>query len=331
MAIVWIIVFIISLAVLVKSAGWLLSGAERIGLAIGLSPFIVGVTIVGLGTSLPELISSFIAVFEGVPEIVVANAVGSNIANILLVVGLSTVIGRRLVVTKNLIDLDLPLLAIGTTLMIGVAWDREVTFLESVILLITYGVYFAYTILHRDDVKTEEDTELAVFIKKNSAYISKVSKKIAEIPKIALRDFGLLAAGAIGLFLGAKYLVESVINLSDMFNIGAGVIAITAIAIGTSLPELIVSIRAAVQRKSEIALGNIFGSNLFNMLVVIGLPGLFTTLPLDEKTFSIGLPVMAAATLLFVVSGISRRIHMWEGAFYLILYVFFIGKLFNLL
>jgi len=331
MAIVWIIVFIISLAVLVKSAGWLLSGAERIGLAIGLSPFIVGVTIVGLGTSLPELISSFIAVFEGVPEIVVANAVGSNIANILLVVGLSTVIGRRLVVTKNLIDLDLPLLAIGTTLMIGVAWDREVTFLESVILLITYGVYFAYTILHRDDVKTEEDTELAVFIKKNSAYISKVSKKIAEIPRIALRDFGLLAAGAIGLFLGAKYLVESVINLSDMFNIGAGVIAITAIAIGTSLPELIVSIRAAVQRKSEIALGNIFGSNLFNMLVVIGLPGLFTTLPLDEKTFSIGLPVMAAATLLFVVSGISRRIHMWEGAFYLILYVFFIGKLFNLL
>ena len=132
------------------------------------------------------------------------------------------------------------------------------------------------------------------------------------------------------MFLGAKYLVESVINLSDMFNIGAGVIAITAIAIGTSLPELIVSVRAAVQRKSEIALGNIFGSNLFNMLVVIGLPGLFTTLPLDEKTFSIGLPVMAAATLLFVVSGISRRIHMWEGAFYLILYVFFIGKLFEL-
>ena len=330
MAIIWIIVFIVSLAVLVKSAGWLLSGAERIGLAIGLSPFIVGVTIVGLGTSLPELISSFIAVFEGVPEIVVANAVGSNIANILLVVGLSTVIGRRLVVTKNLIDLDLPLLAIGTTLMIGVAWDREVTFLESAILLITYGVYFAYTILHRDDVKTEEDTELAVFIKKNSAYISKISKKIAEIPKIALRDFGLLAAGAIGLFLGAKYLVESVINLSDMLNIGAGVIAITAIAIGTSLPELIVSIRAAVQRKSEIALGNIFGSNLFNMLVVVGLPGLFTTLPLDEKTFSIGLPVMAAATFLFVVSGISRRIHMWEGAFYLILYVFFIGKLFEL-
>jgi len=331
MAIIWIIVFIVSLAVLVKSAGWLLSGAERIGLAIGLSPFIVGVTIVGMGTSLPELISSFIAVFEGVPEIVTANAIGSNIANILLVVGIATVVGRRLVINKNLIDLDLPLLAIGTTLVIGVAWDKQVTFFESVLLLITYGVYFAYTILHRDDEKMEDDTELAVFIKKNSEYISKVSKKIAEIPKIAFRDFVLLAAGAIGLFFGAKYLVESVINLSDMLNIGAGVIAITAIAIGTSLPELIVSVRAAVQRKSEIALGNIFGSNIFNMLVVIGLPGLFTTLPLDEKTFSIGLPVMAAATFLFVVSGISRRIHMWEGAFYLILYIFFIGKLFDLL
>ena len=328
---IWIIVFIISLAVLVKSADWLLTSAERMGLVLGLSPFIVGVTIVGLGTSLPELISSFIAVSRGVTEIVVANAIGSNIANILLVVGLSAVIGRRLVVTKNLIDLDLPLLAIGTTIVIGVAWDRQVTVPESVLLLITYGVYFLYAILHRDDKEIGSDMSLNAFIEKNSKYLSKVKKKISEIPKISLKDFVYLFAGAIGLFIGAKYLIDSVINLAELFDIGAGVLTITAVAIGTSLPELFVSVKAAIQRKSEIALGNIFGSNIFNMLVVIGLPGLFGVLHLDEKTFSVGLPVMGAATLLFVVSGISRRIHIWEGAFYLIFYVFFIGKLFDLL
>lgn len=121
MALFWIIIFIVSLAILVKGADLLLGSAEKIGLAVGLSPFVVGVVIVGLGTSFPEIISSFIAVLKNVTEIVPANAIGSNIANILLVVGLSAVVGGRLAVTKNLIDLDLPLLAISTVLFLGVA------------------------------------------------------------------------------------------------------------------------------------------------------------------------------------------------------------------
>ena len=129
---------------------------------------------------------------------------------------------------------------------------------------------------------------------------------------------------------GAKYLIDAVIHLSATLNIATGVIGITAVAVGTSLPELLVSIKAALQSKSEVALGNIFGSNVFNALVVIGLPGLFTTLPLDEQTFLIGVPTMALATLLFVISGISRRIHRWEGAFFIALYILFMGKLFNL-
>jgi cation:H+ antiporter len=110
-----------------------------------------------------------------------------------------------------------------------------------------------------------------------------------------------------------------------------GAIAISAVALGTSIPELIVSIKAALQQKSELALGNIFGSNLFNILIVVGLPGLFKTLEIDSATMAIGLPTMVIATLLFVISGISKRIHMWEGAFYLALYVLFIGKLFDFL
>jgi cation:H+ antiporter len=119
------------------------------------------------------------------------------------------------------------------------------------------------------------------------------------------------------------------VEISEILNIAPGIIAITAVSIGTSLPELFVSVQAALKKKSEVALGNIFGSNIFNAFVVIGLPGLFSTLTIDSQTFAVGIPTMAFATLLFVISGISRRIHIWEGAFYLSLYILFLAKLFN--
>ena len=329
MVIFWIIIFIVSLGALVKGADWLITSAEKIGLALGLSPFIVGVTIVGVGTSFPELISSFVAVFKGVPDVVAANAIGSNIANILLIVGVSAVIGKRLIVTKSLIDLDLPLLAISTVLLLGIVWDKQITFGESLLMIITYGVYLLYTVLHKD---IEDSGEIAEFLpsrQERRKNIAAHKKEEFTRPKLVVKDFVLLVVGVLVLVLGAKYLIDALVNLSTMLNIATGVIAITAVAVGTSLPELLVSAKAALQKKSEIALGNIFGSNVFNALVVIGLPGLFRILPVDNQTFTIGVPVMALATLLFVISGISRRIHMWEGAFYLSVYVLFIAKLFN--
>jgi len=329
MVIFWIIVFIVSLGVLVKGADWLIASAEKIGLAFGLSPFIVGVTIVGVGTSFPELISSFVAVFKDVPDVVAANAIGSNIANILLIVGVSAVIGRRLIVTKSLIDLDLPLLAISTVLLLGIVWDKQITFGESILMLVTYGVYLLYTVLHKD---TEDSGEIAEFLpsrQERRKHIAAHKKEEFTRPKLVAKDFILLVVGIFGLVFGAKYLIDALVNLSAILNIATGVIAITAVAVGTSLPELLVSAKAALQKKSEIALGNIFGSNVFNALVVIGLPGLFRVLPVDNQIFTIGVPTMALATLLFVISGISRRIHMWEGAFYLLVYVLFVAKLFN--
>lgn len=329
MLILWIIVFIISLAVLVRSADWLITSAEKVGLAVGLSPFIVGVTIVGLGTSFPELISSFVAVFKGVPDIVVANAIGSNIANILLVVGISAVLGRRLIVTKSLIDLDLPLLAISTVLLLGIVWDKQITFGESLLMLVTYGIYLLYTVLHKDAEDTDEIVEVLPSRQERRKRIAANGKEAPIRPKLVAKDFILLVGGILGLIFGAKYLIDALVSLSAMLNVATGVIAITAVAVGTSLPELLVSAKAALQKKSEIALGNIFGSNVFNAFVVIGLPGLFRTLPVDNQTFAIGVPTMALATLLFIISGISRRIHIWEGAFYLSVYVLFIVKLFN--
>jgi len=327
----WALIFVISLVVLVKCADWFLISAEKIGLAIGLSPFIVGVTIVGLGTSFPELITSLTATFKGVTEIAAANAIGSNIANILLVVGLAAVFGRRLTVSKSLIDLDLPLLAMGTVLLLGIVWDGKINILEAALMLLTYIIYLIYTLKHEDDTANHEEG-LEILPSRQERRKHKITRKKKEIkrPKITGKDFLLIFIGVIGLVLGSRYLINSVIELSKILNIATGVIAISAVAIGTSLPELAVSVKAALQHKSEVALGNVFGSNVFNMLVVIGLPGIFKNLTLDEKTLSIGVPTLALTTLLFVISGISRRVHIWEGLFYLSLYILFIAKLFNL-
>lgn len=310
MLMLWIGIFVVALIALVKGADWLLQSSERIGKAIGLSPFVVGVLIVGLGTSLPELASSIAAVIAGTTEIVAANAIGSNIANILLVVGLSAVVGKQLGVTKNLIDLDIPLLAIVSTMFISVAWDQQVVFGEALLLVLMFFVYTTYVVKHTED----ED-----------------SKKVGKRTKIEMKDIGLFIVGAVALIGGAKYLIDAVIEISKILDIAVSIISLAAVALGTSLPELIVSMKAAMSGKAEVALGNIFGSNVFNLLLVVGVPGLFATLAVDEQTFTLGLPVMLAVTFLFIISGISRKIHSYEGAMYLVFYLFFLGQLFGLI
>jgi cation:H+ antiporter len=206
-----------------------------------------------------------------------------------------------------------------------VLWDKQVTLGESILMLATYGIYLLYTVLHKEPISLDDEDEDNIQIEENTKIIEDKSVR----PKLVYKDFLLLVIGILGLVFGAKYLVDSLIELSKFLNISTGLIAITAVAVGTSLPELLVSIKAALQKKSEVALGNIFGSNLFNGLVVVGFSGLFRPLTVDNQTFLIGLPIMALATILFIFSGISRRIHIWEGAFYLSLYILFIAKLFN--
>lgn len=333
MFLLWAVIFVVALVALVKGADWLTSSAERIGLAIGFSPFIVGVTIVGVGTSLPELVSSFVATVRGVTDLAVANAVGSNIANILLIVGFSAVVARKLTLTRNLIDLDLPLLAAATTVLLGVIWDKKVTFGESVLMLIAYIIYLLYTSLERDEEKIEEDIKEkdinSLGLQKNKKERIITQEKEITRPKIKVRDFIFLAAGILGLFLGAEYLIKAVVRLSEILKVGTGIISITAVAVGTSLPEFLVSVKTAFQKKSEISVGNILGSNVFNALVVTGFPGLFGTLLVDEKTFFVGAPAMTIATFLLVISGISKRIHIWEGVFYVFIYILFLAKLFG--
>ncbi|NQU99638.1 MAG: calcium/sodium antiporter [Parcubacteria group bacterium] len=325
----WIIVFLISLAALVKGADWLLKSAEKIGLAIGLPSFIIGVVIVGMGTSFPEIVSSMIAVFKDQTEMVPAGVIGSNIANILLIVGLSSVIGGRLAVTKNLIDLDIPLIAISTVVFLGIVMDQKIVLGESIILLVLFVIYILYSLLHKEDEEDKKTEKLPgrVERRQHEATISK--KEIKKRPKVTTKDIIILVIGLTFLLVGSKYFVDAIIELSAIFSISTGVIALAAASVGTSLPELLVSVKAAWNKKAEMALGSIFGSNIFNILLVVGLPGLFKTLHVDDQTFAIGVPVMVVATFLFVISGISRRIHIYEGAMYLVIYLFFMLRLFG--
>ncbi len=313
MLILWSAIFVVSLFVMLKGADWFLISSEKIGCALGLSAFIIGAVIVGLGTSLPELAVALFALARDAQDVIVSNAVGSNISNILLIIGVAAIVARKLSVSKNLIDIDLPILAASTTIFLVITWDQEVTFAEALILIGAYSIYFAYTIFSRDgDIDNEDDT-------------------VHTKERITLRLIGMLVLSGVALIFGAKYLIDSVVHIADILNVQSALISITAVAIGTSLPELIVSVKAALSGKSEIAVGNIFGSNAFNALMVVGVPALFAHLHVDPMTFHIGLPIMAAATLLFLISGISRRIYLWEGAMFILLYCFFIGKLFHFL
>jgi len=292
----------------VKGADYLLLAAEKIGLASGLSPFVVGLTIVAIGTSMPELLTSLVATFQGLNEYVMANAVGSNIANIFLIIGVAAILAKRLLIKKEIVNLDLPVLSIATVLFLIMVADGKIEFFESLVLILAYLIYIVFSIFYKSD---------RVITLKHK-------------PKISLRDILILILGVMGLSLGSKYLIDSVVQISLILNIAPTLIAMTVVAIGTSMPELIVSVKAALRRQSEIALGNIIGSNIFNVSILIGLPGLFSTLKIDLVTFLIGLPFLIIATFIFIISCVSRRISMPEGALYMVMYTVFIAKLFGL-
>ena len=331
----WIAVFIVSLVVLIKSADFFTESSEKVGIDLKIPQFVVGIAIVSIGTSLPELATSVVAVLKNETEIVTANAVGSNIANILLIIGIASVVAKKMSIKRSLINLDLPLLACATTLAIFILLDGKVVFLEGVMLLLTYIVYCFYiassgkerevlshTARHEDDAYKEhhrKKTKLKTF------------KKFWNYkPKVEIGVILTLIISAVFICLGANYTVESIIKISEILNIGTSLVAMSAVSIGTSLPELVVSVGAVMKKKYEIALGNIFGSNIFNTLVVIGVPALICDLKVDNITYSIGIPFLIGATVLYIFSGISRKIYNWEGMMYLIIYILFLIKIFGI-
>lgn len=311
----WIVIFVVALFVLIKSSDYFTNSAEKIGLALRISPFIVGVTIVALGTSFPELISSVFAVINNSSEIVIGNVVGSNITNIFLVLGFAAIFAKKsLKVDRGLIHVDLPLLFGSAVFLVISCWDQNFTIPEAILGLVLAGVYLHSTArLQKADPQTKKE----------------VKKKIKR-KKPRGKTILILLVSLIFIFLSAKYTIDSVIKLSEILQIGTEIIAMSAVALGTSLPELFVSITAARKGNAEMAIGNVLGSNIFNTLAVMGIPALIGTLTIPFNMLTFGLPVMFIATMVYFFTTQDQSVTKWEGWMLIILYLIFIGKLFGL-
>lgn len=297
---VWVVVLIVGLVFLIKSSDVFTEAAEKLGVHIGIPPFIVGVTIVSIGTSLPELVSSIIAVLRGATEIVVGNVIGSNIANIFLVLGLAAVCSSGLRITRELIHVDLPILVSSAFLFGIMILDGSFSFFEATIALIGVLIYLGYIMSAQRE-----------FPKKRRK-------------KLDWKTPALLAITPIVLYFSANYTIEAVIQLSTLLGIGTEIVAVTAVALGTSLPEIVVSVQAARKGKPEIAVGNVLGSNIFNTLAVMGVPALIAPLVIPKSLLLFGLPVMIIATLLYFFIEQDREISPWEGGFLILFYVYFV-------
>ncbi|MBU1172174.1 MAG: calcium/sodium antiporter [Proteobacteria bacterium] len=305
----WVAILAISIAVLVLSSDYFVASAERIGFSLGLSHFVVGVVIVGFGTSLPELVSSLVSVFKNHSEIVIGNVLGSNITNIFLVLGIAGVAGKEFKVRYNLMKIDLPFLTGSSLLIAFMAYDRVFSMVEAMICLVSLFFYLYGTVGTRETDQNDEEGRPS--------------------GPSQFKDWLLLIVSSGLVFVGAKYTVDSVVRISEILAIGTDVIALSAVALGTSLPEVMVSVSAARKGHSDMIVGNIIGSNIFNTFGVMGLCGLSGKLVITENICKFSLPISVAAAFMYFVITKDQKINRSEGSILLIFYVFFIGSLFN--
>ena len=294
-----------SLALLLKASDWFVDSAEEIGLSFGISPFIIGVTIIAFGTSLPELASSIAAIFADDSEIVIGNVVGSNIANICLIMGITAVIAKEIKLDYSVLDIDIPFL-VGSGLFLYVScWDLKIAPFEIFIFLACLVLFLV------NSFKSEREAD-------ESAR-----------PNAGWQAYGLLILGGILVYLSADWTIVAIQKVSELAGVNPELIALTLVAFGTSLPEVAVSIAAARKGKTAIAVGNIVGSNIFNSLAVMGIPSLFGTLIIPPDILDFSLPFMIVATIMFTVLSFSRIVSRWEGLMLILFYIYFVGQIFE--
>lgn len=311
----WSLVLVLSLAVLIKASDWFTAAAEGVGLALGMPAFVVGMTIVAVGTSLPELVASVLAVLRGTSEYVAGNVVGSNIANLLLVLGLAAIVNGHLRVKFELVHVDLPFLAASAFFLALVLWDGRVGRIEAVLCLVGLAIYVWYALCGKRSVDG-----------------GPVVSEEEQAPRPGWPRTGMVLLGSAGLiYVGADYTVRSVVEIAQLVGIGAELIAASAVALGTSLPELAVTVAAARRGQPEIAVGNVLGSNVLNSFAVVGISGLVGTLAVPDSLLDFAVPVMVIATILTFFMIMEKEMTKWEGWLLVLFYVYFIGALFNVM
>lgn len=308
----WTGVFVVSLALLIKSSDYFIEYSERIGLALGLSPLVIGTLILALGTSLPELVTSVLSVLEGASEIVTGNVVGSNIANIFLVGGILMIAAKKPDFHPRSFKNELWIVPMVSFILLAILFDKEVAIYESIVLLVLLAGYIWLSL--RGPAMNEIEEEL---------------KETVEQEGIKWFYWLIMLGGAAGIYVGAEFTVKSIVRLSDILNIGKDVISLSAVALGTSLPELVVTVVSARKGNNDMAIGNILGSNIFNILAIISIPSFLGPIVVTDSVLIISIPVMILAALMFVFSLMARRFSVWFGVVLVLLYVLYNIELFS--
>lgn len=312
------ILFAIGFAFLVKGADWLVDGASALARRLRVSSLIIGLTVVAFGTSAPELGVNLYASFQGTTDIAISNILGSNIFNILFILGISAII-YPLFVREDTVWKQIPLTLFAAVVLGILANDSLIdkvsssvlTRIDGIILLIFFMIFMYY-----------------VF-----GMARRERKEGRELPT-STRQYGLIKTisfivlGLVGLSLGSKWMVDGAVKLAEALGASQSLIGLTIVAIGTSLPELATSATAAYKKNTDIAVGNIVGSNIFNIFFILGVSSVVTPLPFDTTSnINTGVTIIASA-LLFIAMFTGAKRHLlerWEGIIFITLYAGFIA------
>ena len=307
------ILFVLGICFLVKSADWIVDSSSSLAKKLGVSSLVIGLTIVAFGTSLPELVVNLFAAFKGSSEVAFGNIIGSNIANILLVLGIAAMIGDVKIKSSTIWkEIPFALLAVfvlfaltGKTFLNGgglFGWD------DGLVLLALFAMFLYYIF------------QMALKDKKNIG----LSKKVDDSNlKIALK----LIIGLVGIYFGGRWVVDGAVFIAGQFGLSEFLISATIIAIGTSLPELVVSVMAVLKKNVDLAVGNIVGSNIFNILWVLGIVPLVMPLQIPEFIgFDIGIMFLATLLLfIFMFTGKKHGLSKKEGFVFVLFYILYIA------
>ena len=309
----YILIFI-GFILLIKGANLLIDGASSIGKMLNISDLVIGLTIVAFGTSTPELFVNIFASNTGNTDIAIGNVLGSNITNIFLILGVSALI-FPLAVGKGTVWKEIPLSLLAALLLAVMANDRlidkrevsSLTRIDGLVFLAFFIIfmYYSFSIAKR---------------------IDGIDNHLPQKQHGLLKSFLLIVAGFVGLGLGGNWIVGSAVDIASKLGVSQSLIGLTIVAVGTSLPELATSAVAAFKRNVEIAVGNVVGSNIFNIFFVLGLSSIIKPLPFQQVgNIDIGVVILASLLLfLWMFTGKKRSIDRWEGIVFIILYVGYI-------
>lgn len=306
---------IAGLVLLVAGAEVLVRGAAKLAAQFGIPPLIIGLTVVAFGTSAPETAVSVQAALNGSGDIAIGNVLGSNIANVLLILGVTSLVAP-LIVSRQLIRLDVPIMIGASLITYALAWDGSLSRIDGALLfsgVVGYTLFLIVSSRRANATATADDEFAKEF-------------GLDETPKpyASLINAGLVVAGLVLLVTGSNFLVEGAVSLARALGLSELVIGLTVIAVGTSLPELATSILAAIRGERDIAVGNIVGSNIFNLLCVLGLASLVSpeAITVAANALAFDFPVMIAVALACLpIFFTGYTINRWEGLLFLGYYV----------